>query len=254
MSFGDIVGQLLKSGMSGQTQSRLQHAAGDQGLGGFNLDQMLGSVLGGGASQQSSGGGLGGLLGGLLGGGGSSSGGGIGALAGALLGGGRSSGPLGGSAMGLLTSLAMKALQSGFSSPNAAMSGLADIPSAQIEEATSPVAEKLILRAMIAAAKADGNVSDDEMQRILGKINDDGVSAEEKAMIVNELQAPLNIDALVVDVPNPVIAAQVYASSLLAIDIDTPQEMNYLRQLAAALQLDSDTVQQLHQMTGAPQV
>ena len=100
MDLGSIVGQLMQGGLSSATPQRVQHAAGDQGLGGLGggLDDILGGLLGGGSggSQQSSGG-LGGILGsvgGMLSGdsgvGGLSRGqvGGIGAIAGALLGGG----------------------------------------------------------------------------------------------------------------------------------------------------------------------
>jgi uncharacterized membrane protein YebE (DUF533 family) len=118
---------------------------------------------------------------------------------------------------------------------------------------TSPQAEELVLRAMINAAKADGQVDEAEIQRIVGKIDDDGVSPEEKQFIVDELRQPLDLQGLIAAVPNEAVAAQVYGASLLAIDLDTDAEVAYLQQLAQGLGLDAGTVSRLHQMTGAPQ-
>jgi len=110
----------------------------------------------------------------------------------------------------------------------------------------------MLIRAMISAAKADGQVDQAEMQKIAGKIGDDGVTAEEKAFVMSELAAPVDIDALAAEARGPAQAAEVYAASLIAIDIDSEAERAYLRRLADALRLDPATVAQLHQMTGAP--
>jgi uncharacterized membrane protein YebE (DUF533 family) len=59
------------------------------------------------------------------------------------------------------------------------------------------------------------------------------------------------VQSLVDDVPSPAVAAQVYGASLLAMDIDTETEAEYLRRLAAALDLDATTVARLHELTGA---
>ena len=119
---------------------------------------------------------------------------------------------------------------------------------------TGPAVEKLMVRAMISAAKADGQIDQAEMQKIIGKVGDEGVTAEEKAFVMAELGAPVDIDALVAEVSSPAQAAEVYAASLIAIDLDTDAERAYMRQLAQALRLDAGTVEQLHQMTGAPSV
>lgn len=74
----DLIGSLQKA----QT--------GGHGSGGGGLEDILGSVLGGGGGGQSGGGGggLGDILGGVLGGGGQSGGGGLGDILGSVLGGG----------------------------------------------------------------------------------------------------------------------------------------------------------------------
>jgi uncharacterized membrane protein YebE (DUF533 family) len=222
------------------------------GPAGGGLGDLLGGLLGGaagrgdaagGAVPGGSGGGLGDLLGGILGGGGGAS--------------GRTGGnPLGGTGMAILATLAMAALKNWQDSRGAAV-GLAGaaaaMPQGQLAAMTSPQAEELVLRAMINAAKADGQVDEAEIQRIVGKIDDDGVSPEEKQFIVDELRQPLDLQGLIAAVPNEAVAAQVYGASLLAIDLDTDAEVAYLQQLAQGLGLDAGTVSRLHQMTGAPQ-
>ena len=51
-------------------------------------------------------------------------------------------------------------------------------------------------------------------------------------------------------VPNQQAAMQIYAASLLAIEVDTDQERRYLRDLATALGLDSNAVTYLHGVLG----
>jgi uncharacterized membrane protein YebE (DUF533 family) len=110
----------------------------------------------------------------------------------------------------------------------------------------------LLIHAMIAAAKADGEVDAAEMQGILGRLEQAGISAEERAFLMTELTRPLDLDALAARVADPALAPEVYAASLLAITVDTPAEEAYLRTLAEKLQLDAATVAHLHQQFNAP--
>lgn len=272
MSFANIVGALLQQGMAGQSRSRLERTVGPQGLGaagGGGIEQMLGSLLGGlgGSSAGGGGGSAGSGLGSLIGlaetflgskqAGNLTGGqlGGLGALAGALLGGGGKSvkGALGGSAMAILGALAVNALQGrlagGGEASEVQTQGLSP---AQLQTLADPATERLIVRAMISAAKADGQVDEQEMERIAGKIGTDGITPEERQMVLDELRRPLDLGALVAEVPSQIVAAEVYGASLLAIDIDTEEEVTYLRQLARSLNLDAATVARLHELTGAP--
>ncbi len=270
MSFGNIIGQLLQQGMAGQTQTRdrLQHAANQSGGG---MEQMLGSLLGGGGGGGASGstGGLGDLaglaqqflggkqVGGMTG----AQAGGLGALVGAVLGGGGGAvkGAVGGGAMAILGTLALTALknyQGGASASPAAASMGGSVPVAPEETlaVTDPATERLILRAMISAAKADGQIDKTEIQAIAGHIGGDGVTEAERQFVIDEMTRPLDVQALAAEVKSPAVAAEVYAASILAIAIDTEAERQYLRNLARAIGLDAGTVQRLHQMTGAPAV
>ena len=49
---------------------------------------------------------------------------------------------------------------------------------------------------------------------------------------------------------SPELAVQVYAASLLAIEVDTAAERAYLRDLAARLGLDASAVARVHQALG----
>lgn len=95
-----------------------------------------------------------------------------------------------------------------------------------------------ILRAMIAAAKADGHIDAEEQRRIFGKLDELDLGTEEKAFVIDELRKPLDIDAVVKAANTPELALEIYAASVLAIDPDDPAEQAYLAMLASRLKLD----------------
>jgi len=288
MSFGNILGQLLEQGISGQnhTQQRVGTSARNIAQGGQGFEQILGSIrsmlggaapgaqpsapppagMGSGASSQGSPlGGLAGAAKAFLGqpqAGGMSGAqlGGLGAIAGALLGGGGGAvrGAARGGAMAILGSLALAAVQNaragGQPAPSSQLAAGAAPSQADVAAVTSEEGERLALRAMIAAAKADGQIDEDEMQRILGRLQDDEVTEAERRFVLDEIRKPLDPADLAKDVRTPAQAAEVYAASLLAIDIDSEAERAYLRTLASALRLDPGVVSFLHHTTGAPEV
>lgn len=253
MSFGAILSQMLQDGLGGRggrLQDSLRNLGGGGGSGGAT-DDIFARLQGALAGARGPGGfagqahdfltkdQMGGLSGGQLGG--------VGAIAGALLGGGK--GAIRGGALAVLGTLALSALRQAQAGKGAAP---AEITPAQIDAALSPDAEKLMIRAMIAAAKADGAVDQEEMQKIIGRIGEGGVEESERSFVMSELAAPLDLDGLVAEVKSPEQAAQVYAASLMAIRTDTEAEEAYLRELAARLGLDAAAVSGLRQMTGAP--
>lgn len=100
----------------------------------------------------------------------------------------------------------------------------------------------LLVRFMIAAAKADGVIDAAEREAILKHLEDSGAEGETYAFVSREMLAPLDIDALVAEVEDPRVAVEAYAVSLMAIDADTDAERQYLDRLARALGLDAETV------------
>jgi uncharacterized membrane protein YebE (DUF533 family) len=260
MSFGDLLGQIMQQGLGAgsPTRGRLEASAQnlDQPSGGAGgIFEQLQGALGRAGIDPSAAGGfadqareflrkdqVGGLSGAQVGG--------IGALAGALLGGGLGGAAKGG-AMAVLGTLALGALKR-------AQAQRAGNPTAQpatpeeIRAITGPDAERLLLRAMISAAKADGQIDQAEMQQVIGRLAADSVTAEEKQFVLDQMAAPIDVAALAAEVRSPAQAAEVYAASLLAIHADTEAERTYLAELARALGLDDATVAELHRMTGAP--
>lgn len=106
----------------------------------------------------------------------------------------------------------------------------------------------LLIRAMIAAANADGQITAVERQRILGKLDEAGADADDRRTIEQELQQPRSLDALLRDVTDPETAEQVYLASEMAIDTGSPAEKSYLQYLAARLNLPDDRVQELNRI------
>ena len=72
------------------------------------------------------------------------------------------------------------------------------------------------------------------------------LDADDKAFVMDELRAPLDIDSVAQAARSPEEAAEIYTVSLLAIDIDSPAERGYLALLAARLKLEDALVAHLH--------
>jgi uncharacterized membrane protein YebE (DUF533 family) len=265
----DLLGQLMQAGMTDTTASRMRHAMGPGALG--SADNPLAQIFG----QGGQGGGLGGVAGmaqSMLGDAGRSvqqgnplAVGGLGALAGALLGGGggAAKGAVGGGVLALLGGIAVSALrtyqasQSGAAAPGLAEAaeeaplGLRE-PQGAAEEEELERRAQLILRGMISAAKADGQIDQREMQRIVGKLEEGGASEEARAFVLEEMQRPADLNRLIGEVQNPEVAVELYAASLLAIEVDTAAERDYLRRLAQGLNLTPSMVQRVHQVLDVP--
>jgi uncharacterized membrane protein YebE (DUF533 family) len=105
----------------------------------------------------------------------------------------------------------------------------------------------LILRAMIAAAYADGHIDENERQKIFSRVDDFELTTEDKASLFDELRNPLSLQQLVKAVPNTQTAIEVYAASLLAIDEHQPVSQDYLNKLGVALAIPTPLIHALHE-------
>jgi uncharacterized membrane protein YebE (DUF533 family) len=126
-------------------------------------------------------------------------------------------------------------------------------PSAPPASATAGPREQdavLLIRAMIAAANADGAIDQEERQRILDKFRDADLSAEEHSFLVNELFSPASLENIVCQVSSEGMARQVYGASLLAVDVDTDAERTYLQTLGQRLGLSQAERERMHQALG----
>ncbi|QOG07549.1 tellurite resistance TerB family protein [Aureimonas sp. OT7] len=240
----------------GTGQGGLQTGQGGLGAGlPGGLGDLVGSVLGG-----SRGGGRGsGLGGGLAGGMGGALGPVIaGGLASYLLR-GKNARKLGGSAiklggLALVAGLGYKAWQN-YQAQQAGntVSRIApgEIPDASDTAFIPPPGEeqehaRLLLSAMIAAAKADGSIDSAEEEAIFGKMDGLELDAEEKSLVMDELRRPMPVEDLAAQARTPEAGVEVYLASLMAIDADTPAERDYLQRLASALRLPPDLVAEIH--------
>lgn len=240
-SLQDRLGQVLGGGAGGGQRYGGPNSTGAQGgLGGL-LDGLAGRTRGGGT-----GGGLGDMLGQLAGGarGGTGGSGGLGDLLGGLLGGGAAGAAAGG--------LARKGSQPA----NDASFGelFNDSVARNDEPEVAPTPEQnavagLMLKAMIQAAKSDGRIDDEEKRKLLGHLGDE-LDDDEREFIREQMAAPIDPQALAREVPQG-YEAQIYLVSLLAIDFDNEEEARYLHALAQALGLPPETVNDIHQQSGA---
>lgn len=105
----------------------------------------------------------------------------------------------------------------------------------------------LLVRAMVAAANADGRIDEQEKHTILSRMCEVGLSAEDMVFVAHEIDSPAGVETLLAQVNSPDMARQVFAVSLLAIDVDTPAESAYLNYLQQRLGLDDETVRRIQE-------
>ncbi len=106
---------------------------------------------------------------------------------------------------------------------------------------------QLLIRAMCNAAKADGHVDEDEINAIVDRAGP--LDGDDEALLRAELESPLDLPGLVADVP-AALANDVYVASLMAVDIDTAEEVGYMNDLADGLNISDDVRNQIHEALG----
>lgn len=104
-----------------------------------------------------------------------------------------------------------------------------------------------ILRAVIAAAKADGHIDEREQQLIDAEAAKGGEGSELQRWLEQELRRPVDPAAVAAEAESPEIAAEMYLASRLVVDTESYMERAYLDELARALQLDPGLRAQLDQ-------
>jgi uncharacterized membrane protein YebE (DUF533 family) len=99
-----------------------------------------------------------------------------------------------------------------------------------------------LVRAMIAAASADGIVDATERAAIAGNLKAAGLDQEAAAFLEQEFANPADLTTLAAGIATPEEAAQVYAAARLAIDPDRQEEKDFLAALAATLRIEPGLV------------
>jgi uncharacterized membrane protein YebE (DUF533 family) len=100
-----------------------------------------------------------------------------------------------------------------------------------------------LVRAMVNAAKADGQLTAEEQLNIVRQFGGD--EDEAVRFLRDEMAKPLDVREFAWSVPLG-MEQQVYAMSLMAIDVDARAESDYLRDLAHGLRLPAEVCEQLH--------
>ena len=95
----------------------------------------------------------------------------------------------------------------------------------------------VLVRAMIAAARADGHINDEEKAKIGDKLALSGMDQEAQEFLNHELSAPVDLDALIAAAQTEAQRVELYTASRLTIDPKSRAERGYLDQLAGRLQL-----------------
>ena len=108
-------------------------------------------------------------------------------------------------------------------------------------------ASAIILRTMIAAAASDGEISDDEKTLILKESGD----SELTQWLAQEIEHPISVAEIAKTVGNDTaLAANVYLAARLVCQQLSHKEIIFLSELAKALGLDDQLVEQLEQQAG----
>ncbi|MBB4186108.1 uncharacterized membrane protein YebE (DUF533 family) [Sinorhizobium terangae] len=95
----------------------------------------------------------------------------------------------------------------------------------------------ILVRAMIAASRADGHIDEAERGRIMDKLSVSGLSADAAAFLEAELANPVDLDAIVAAATTEEQRVEIYTASRLAIEPESRAERGYLDLLAGRLGL-----------------
>ena len=95
----------------------------------------------------------------------------------------------------------------------------------------------ILVKSMIAAAKADGHLDSQEQKNIFEAVEKMQLSSEQKATVLDAMSRSISVQELAESVSEDHHKAEVYLAALLAIDVDHEDERAYLNALAVALKL-----------------
>lgn len=102
-----------------------------------------------------------------------------------------------------------------------------------------------LLQAMIMAARADGHIDDQERELITQQIDALGADRQLHDWVAQQMQAPLDAQALARQADSPQAAREIYLISVAVIDDQNPMERAWLDQLGQALALPDSVTGEL---------
>ena len=132
--------------------------------------------------------------------------------------------------------------------------GAAGAPAGSVVVSTPPLAlpppqaeahGRVLLKAMIAAAKSDGHLDDRERQLVEAELTRSEADPAVRAWVESELRRPVEPADVAAGATSPELAAEVYLASVLVVDETSTMERAYLDALARELRLDDGLRRQL---------
>ncbi|ALM52072.1 tellurite resistance TerB family protein [Halomonas huangheensis] len=102
-----------------------------------------------------------------------------------------------------------------------------------------------VLQAVIMAARADGHIDADERALIVEQMQQLGADDEMHAWVQQQLEAPLDAQALARQADSPQAAREIYLASAAVIDEQNAMERAWLDELASALGLEEGVCREL---------
>jgi uncharacterized membrane protein YebE (DUF533 family) len=128
-------------------------------------------------------------------------------------------------------------------------------PPAPVPEPEAPAAEEaealLLIRAMIAAAVADGVTDAAERAAIAAQLDAAGLDVRERDFVLADFDRPMTPEALAREASDPMLAAQLYAAAVAAAGEISAGERAFLDRFAKALRLDKAAAAAIEQRLGA---
>lgn len=132
----------------------------------------------------------------------------------------------------------------------ASVTGMLDqLTGSTVATDTAEANARLMIRAMIQAARADGTIDDAERKAIMDHLVD--ATPEERAFVDAELQAPIDPLALARETADAA-RSQVYSAAAMTVRTDGDAEAKFLATLAQGLGLDAATIAGIHLSLGKP--
>lgn len=120
------------------------------------------------------------------------------------------------------------------------------MPINELKEAEAQQRSAVLLTAMIAAAKGDGHVGDDELAEIETQIKNLNLAGDTAKIIQEALEKPLDIEAIAALAEGEEAkAAEIYLVSAVVIDKENEKERQYLEDLAKAMKIPAALLAEL---------
>jgi uncharacterized membrane protein YebE (DUF533 family) len=112
----------------------------------------------------------------------------------------------------------------------------------------------ILVRAMIAASRADGHIDEAERARIIDKLKVSGLGADAAQFLEEELANPVDLDAIIGAAKTEEQRVELYTASRLAIEPKSRAERGYLDLLAGRLNLPDALVDHIEATVSAATV